>query len=118
MPAIFHNAAAHSCPALGFTWSRPAYVVGSVRIDVAWIHAGRSTAAAACSLPITTAHAPSDDGQVSSYRIGSHSIWDSCTFSIVMSGCCRCAYGFLAALRRSLAATIAPTWFGAPERRM
>ena len=78
----------------------------------------RDARSAISSLPITSAQAPSDDGQVSSNRIGSQSIWDAITFSSVMSGWCRCASGFFAPLSRSLTATIAPMWFGAPERRM
>ncbi len=70
------------------------------------------------SSPITIAAAPSEDGQVSSNRIGSQSIWDDITFSSVISGWCRCANGFFAPLSRSLTATIAPMWAGAPERRM
>ena len=65
-----------------------------------------------------TAHAPSDDGQVSSNRTGSHRMGEARTFSIVASACCRCAYGFFAPLRRSLAATIAPMCDGAPLRRI
>ena len=79
---------------------------------------GPGAAAAACSSPMTTAHAPSDDGQVSSYRTGFQSIGEACTDSSVMSGCCRWAYGFRAPLRRSLTATIAPMCDGAPLRRM
>ena len=67
---------------------------------------------------MTSAQAPSEDGQVSSYRIGSQSICDASTDSTVVSGFFRCAYGFFSAFCRSLAATIAPMWFGAPERRM
>ena len=40
---------------------------------------------------MTTAQAPSEDGQVSSYRIGSHSICDAITDSTVVSGWRRCA---------------------------
>jgi hypothetical protein len=47
------------------TWSRPANVVGSVRIAVAWIHAAVRPRAVASS-PSTIAQAPSDDGHVSS----------------------------------------------------
>ena len=67
---------------------------------------------------MTIAAAPSDDGQVSSKRTGSHSIGDASTFSRVMPGWCRWASGFLAPLSRSLTATIAPMCDGAPERRM
>ena len=62
----------------------------------------------------TTAHAPSDDGHDSRNRSGSHSIGDSFTFSIVMSGSCRCAYGFFSAFRRSFTATCQPMYSGAP----
>ena len=62
-----HKAAAASAPARGFTLSLPENIVGSVRIDVARIQAtGRPDASAAAWSPITTAHAPSEDGQVSS----------------------------------------------------
>ncbi len=50
--------------------------------------------------------------------MGSHSIGDSLTSSIVRSGIFRWAYGFFAALRRSLTATIHPMCSGAPERAM
>ena len=113
MPAWRHSAAAASAPARGLTWSLPANMVGSVRIEVARIQAtGRPAdcaASAAASSPITTAHAPSEDGQVSSYRTGSHSMGEARTDSSVMSGCCRCAYGLRLPLRRSLTATSAPT---------
>jgi hypothetical protein len=117
IPASRHSAAAASAPAAGLTLSLPENIVGSVRIAVARIQAAARPAAASAS-PITTAHAPSEDGQVSSYRTGSHSIGDACTDSIVMSACCRCAYGFSAPFLRSLTATIAPMWLGAPLRRM
>ena len=90
MPAAFHSALAASRPACGLTWSRPEYASGSVRNAVAWIHAtgwpSATRLSATSSLPITTAHAPSEDGQVSSKRMGSHSICDAITFSSVMSG--------------------------------
>src|SRR5262245_2030628 len=70
IPAAFHSAAAASRLACGFTWSRPAYANGSVRSDVAWIHAtgwpSATRASAAASSPITIAAAPSDEGHVSS----------------------------------------------------
>lgn len=66
----------------------------------------------------TIAQAPSEDGQVSEYRIGSQSIGEAWTFSRVMSCSWRCAYGFFRALRRSLYATSEPTASGAPVRRM
>jgi len=119
IPALRQSSAAAAAPAAGFTGSLPANIVGSVRIAVARIHAtGRPLSSAACSSPMTTAQAPSDDGQVSSYRTGSHSMADACTDSSVMSGCCRWAYGLSAPLRRSLTATIAPISGGAPLRRM
>src|SRR5215469_16808400 len=119
MPAFAHSAAAPSAPARGLTWSLPENIVGSVRIDVALIQAtGPDEASAAAGSPITTAHAPSDDGHVSSYRTGSHSIGEAWTFASVMSGCRRCAYGFRAPLRRSFTATMAPTCGGEPLRRM
>jgi len=94
-------------------------MVGSLRIAVARIQAtGPGAAAAACSSPMTTAHAPSEDGQVSSYRTGSHNMGEACTDSSVISGCWRWAYGLSAPLRRSLTATIAPMCPGAPLRRM
>jgi hypothetical protein len=67
MPAARHSAAAASTPARGFTGSFPANIVGSVRIAVARIHAtGPGARAAASASPMTTAQAPSEDGQVSS----------------------------------------------------
>ena len=52
--------------ASGFTWSRPANMVGSERIAVACTQAGLPGAfAASLSLAKIIAHAPSDDGQVS-----------------------------------------------------
>jgi hypothetical protein len=70
MPAWRQSAAAASAPARGFTWSLPENIVGSVRIAVARIQATglppACAASAASRSPITTAHAPSDDGQVSS----------------------------------------------------
>ena len=119
MPACRHSAAAQSAPARGFTWSLPEYMVGSVRIAVARIQAtGPSLARAASSSPMITAHAPSEDGQVSSYRTGSQSMGEACTDSSVISACWRCAYGFRLPLRRSLTATMAPMCPGAPLRRM
>ena len=100
------------------TWSRSAAEVASERITVPWIQAGFGDRAASSSATITSAQAPSEDGQVSSYRIGSHSICEASTDSTVVSGLRRWAYGFFSAFCRSLAATIAPMWFGAPERRM
>src|SRR5688572_10034873 len=103
MPASANTALAQSWPALGLTVSRPANIVGSLRIAVPWIHAGGpGEAAAADSLATTRAHAPSDDGHVSRYRMGSQSIIDSATFSNVVSASWRCAYGFFKAFSRSL----------------
>ena len=39
IPACAYTSAAQSRPACGFTWSRPANIVGSDRIAVPWIHA-------------------------------------------------------------------------------
>jgi hypothetical protein len=70
MPASRHSAAAQSAPARGLTWSLPENMVGSVRIAVARIQAtGRPLAWVACAAsrsPRITAHAPSEDGHVSS----------------------------------------------------
>src|SRR4051812_40561831 len=120
MPACFHSAAEASRPAWGLTWSRSAAVVGSERIWVPWIQAGLVTPdfATADSEAITMAQAPSEDGQVSSKRIGSQSIVEARTDSTVVPSLWRCAYGFFRALFRSFAATIAPMCDGAPERRM
>ena len=57
----------------------------------------------------TIAQAPSDVGHDSSRWIGSHTIGDSSTISIEMSGICRWAYGFFSAFWRSFTATIHPT---------
>ncbi len=91
MPACFQSAAAASRDACGLTWSRSAAEVASERITVPWIHAGLGEAAAVSSSTITSAHAPSEDGQVSSYRIGSQSICEASTDSTVVSLLCRCA---------------------------
>jgi hypothetical protein len=91
MPACFHSAAAASREACGFTWSRSAAEVASERITVPWIHAGLGEDAATSSAAITSAQAPSEDGQVSSYRIGSQSICEASTDSTVVSGFLRCA---------------------------
>ena len=108
-----------SCPSSD---GAAAMVIGSEKAaDAATAATGRPSAIAARAAsesPMTTAHAPSDDGQVSSYRTGFQSIGEACTDSSVMSGCCRWAYGFSAPLRRSLTATIAPMCEGAPLRRM
>ena len=94
MPACRHSAAAASAPARGFTWSLPANIVGSLRIAAARIQAtGSWLASAACSSPMITAHAPSEEGQVSSCRTGSHSMGEACTDSSVMSACCRWRMG-------------------------
>src|SRR5262245_32712067 len=106
-------------PASGFTWSRPENIVGSERIAVAWTHAGLpGDFAAARSLPKIMAHAPSDDGHVSRYRIGSQSMGEAMTWSKVTPGIFTWAYGFLSAFWRSFTATRMPGSSGAPERRM
>src|SRR5690606_34264416 len=75
MPACRYTSAAASLPPCGLTLSRPANIIGSDRIDVPCTHAGGFGAfLAASSEARTMAHAPSDDGHVSRYRIGSHSI--------------------------------------------
>ena len=61
-------------------------MVGSERMTVPWIQAGESADRAVSSSAITRAQAPSEEGQVSSYRIGSQSICDSSTDSTVVSG--------------------------------
>ena len=66
MPACFHRAAAASREACGLTWSRSAAVVASERMTVPWIHAGLADDLAVSSSTITRAHAPSEEGQVSS----------------------------------------------------
>ena len=66
MPACFQSAAAASREACGLTWSRSAAEVASERITVPWIQAGLGDEAATSSEAITSAQAPSDDGQVSS----------------------------------------------------
>ncbi len=81
----------------------PAKSVGSLRIAPPCTQAGgRGERAAPARSVRTIAQAPSEEGQVSEYRIGSHSIGEAWTFSRVMSCSCRCAYGFFSALRRSL----------------
>jgi hypothetical protein len=91
MPACFQSAAAASRDAWGFTWSRSAAEVASERITVPWIQAGFGDASATSSAAITSAQAPSEDGQVSSYRIGSQSICEASTDSTVVFGLRRCA---------------------------
>ena len=66
MPACFQSAAAASRPACGFTWSRSAAVVGSVRITVPWIQAGLGDDVGGVLVGDHHAQAPSEDGQVSS----------------------------------------------------
>ena len=65
------------------------------------IHAGGRPALAAASPPSwsvkTTAQAPSEDGQDSRKRTGSHIIGDASTFSMLMSCSFRWAYGFFSA---------------------
>ena len=93
-------------PARGLTWSRPANIVGSLRIAVPWIQAtGPGAAAAADSLPMTIAIAPSELGQTSSSRSGAQSSIDSWTVLRSMSGRCSWAFGFRSALSRSLTDT-------------
>ena len=118
MPAWAYTSAAHSRPASGFTWSRPGAIVGSERMAPPSIHAGSVAASPPASSVSTMAHAPSDDGQVSEYRSGSHSIIESLTDSKVMPSSCRWALGFLSAFCRSLRATSTPMCSGAPDRRM
>ena len=67
------------------TWSRSAAVVASERITVPWIQAGLGEAFAVSSSAMTRAQAPSEEGQVSSYRIGSQSICEASTDSTVVS---------------------------------
>ena len=91
IPACFQRYAAASRPACGFTWSRSAAEVASERIAVAWIQAGAAELRAVSASAMTSAQAPSEDGQVSSYRIGSHSICEASTDSTVVSLLCRWA---------------------------
>jgi hypothetical protein len=94
-------------------------LMASLRTAVAWTHAGRVGADPAASSDASTiAQAPSDAGQVSRYRIGSHSIGESATCSKLMSSWCRWAYGFFNAFNRSFTTTLIPTSSGALERRM
>src|SRR6266700_1589798 len=65
IPACRYTSAAQSLPACGFTVSRPAKKIGSLRIAVPCTQAGGCGAAAALSLASTIAHAPSEDGQAS-----------------------------------------------------
>src|SRR4051812_33972946 len=75
MLACAYRSLAHWRPASGFTWSRRANIVGSERMAMPCTHAtGPGAASATFSDPITMAIAPSLDGQVSRYRIGSQSI--------------------------------------------
>src|SRR6185436_13694960 len=77
------------------------------------IHAGfRGPLRACSSFEITSAIAPSDDGHVSRYRMGSHSIGEFITSSTVI-GSVRCAYSFRPALSRAFAAIIGPMCAGA-----
>ena len=89
----------------------------SLRIAEPSTHAGGfDERFAPSSLVSTMAQAPSEDGHDSWKWMGSHSIGESLTSSMVRFGICRCAYGFFAALRRSLTATFQPMCSGAPER--
>ena len=66
MPACAYTSAAQSLPACGFTWSRRANIVGSLRIAMPWTHAtGPGAASATFSLPSTIAIAPSELGHTS-----------------------------------------------------
>src|SRR4051812_48439277 len=113
---------AQSAAPTGRTGSRPGNDDGSERTADPRIHAGLRPAAAAALPPSSsvkmTAHAPSDDGQDSRNRTGSHIIGDALTFSSEMSSILRWAYGFFSAFLRSLTATIGPMSSGAPERLM
>src|SRR5262245_40297302 len=84
MPAWAYTSLAQSFPPCGETWSRPAISVGSLRHAVPCTQAGANSpswASPPASLVITMAHAPSDEGHVSEYRIGSQIIIDSRTDS-------------------------------------
>jgi hypothetical protein len=85
---------------------------------VPWIHAGGYCPETASSAASTMAAAPSEDGQASRYRNGSHSIIESSTIFMSISARWRWAYGFRMALRRSFTATMRPMYSGAPDRRM
>src|SRR5579864_1124694 len=77
MPAWRYTSAAQSVDALGLTWSRPANMVGSERMAMPCTHAGGCDAddeSATRSDASTMAAAPSEDGHVSRYRMGSHSM--------------------------------------------
>ena len=65
--------------------------MASERITVPWIQAGFGEAFDVSSSAMTSAQAPSEDGQVSSYRIGSQSICEASTDSTVVSLFFRCA---------------------------
>ena len=91
IPAWLHKSSAQSLLACGFTSSRPGKLFASLRIAPAWIQAGLFDFLASFSFTITIAAAPSEDGHVSEYLIGSQSIGDSTTWSNVNSGCCKCA---------------------------
>src|SRR5581483_3859738 len=109
MPAWRYTSWAHSTPAWGLTGLRPGKLLSSLLTDRPWNQAaGWEDRLAPSSLVSITAQAPSEEGQDSWKRMGSHSMGDSFTCSKVMSGIFRWAYGFLAALRRSLTATIQP----------
>ena len=86
-----------------------------MRLACAITHAGRRGARFAPSAFVSTiAAAPSDEGHDSRKCSGSQSIGLSRTFSMLMSGRCRCAYGFLSAFLRSFTATFQPMCSGAP----
>ena len=105
-----YTSAAQSWPPCGFTGSRPGNQPSSVRTAVPCTHAGGLLAALPPASSVSTiAHAPSEVGHDSSRWIGSHTNGDSSTISMLMSGICRCAYGFFSAFLRSFTATIGPT---------
>src|SRR6185436_18680020 len=93
IPAWRYTSAAQSRPACGSTWLRRGKMPGSERTAAPWTHAGGCPLRVAlASFVMTIATAPSEDGHVSRYRIGSHNIFDATTASNVMSGIWTCAY--------------------------
>ena len=94
-------------------------MVGSERMAAPRIHTGGlGESPANASSQITIAQAPSDEGQLSRKRIGSHSMGDASTSCIVISGICRCDSGLRAPCSLSLTATLIPVSQGAAERRI
>ena len=81
--------------AAGRTGSRPGKFGGSERDEVPRIQAGGRPSAAAAWPPAssvrTMAQAPSEDGQDSRKRMGSHIIGEAFTFSMEMSSILRWA---------------------------